>query len=289
MAISERSKGLIIILIAVISFVPDSLFIKLIQTSTFNLTFWRSFISGTIIILVLALVQRNNPIKEISKAGWAGYVYIFLLATASLLFVYAIRTTSVANALFIISTSPMFAAIASRIILKEPLNSSLIWAIALSMVGIGLISSGSLTIRTDAIWGDLASLLVAVMIAIKHTVARKAKAFSMVPAAGLAHILLAFTLLIFTDVSFLNTRDMVYVLILGIVFIPVATSLMALGPRYLPAPEVALIILLEAILAPLLVWAVLGEEPTRLAILGGSLVIVVLAVYNYYQLKYFSM
>lgn len=289
MAISERSKGLIIILIAVISFVPDSLFIKLIQTSTFNLTFWRSFISGTIIILVLALVQRNNPIKEISKAGWAGYVYIFLLATASLLFVYAIRTTSVANALFIISTSPMFAAIASRIILKEPLNSRLIWAIALSMVGIGLITSGSLTIRSDAIWGDLASLLVAIMIAIKHTVARKAKAFSMVPAAGLAHILLASVLLIFTDVSFLSPRDWIYMLILGTIFIPVATSLMALGPRYLPAPEVALIILLEAILAPLLVWAVLGEEPTRLAILGGSLVIVVLAVYNYYQLKYFSM
>ncbi len=289
MELSERSKGLIIILIAVISFVPDSLFIKIIQTSTLNLTFWRSLLAGSSIILFLVIVQRNNPIKEISRAGWAGYAYIFLLAVASVLFVYAIRTTSVANTLFIISTSPMFAAIASRILLREPLNSRLVWAIALSMVGIGFITSGSLTIRTDAIWGDLAALLVAVMIAIKHTVARKAKAFSMVPAAGMAHILLASALFIFADVSFLNPRDMIYVLILGAFFIPVATSLMAMGPRYLPAPEVALIILLEAILAPLLVWLVLGEEPTRLAIAGGSLVIVVLAIYNYYQLKYFSM
>lgn len=289
MELTERSKGLIIILIAVISFVPDSLFIKIIQTSTLNLTFWRSLLAGTCIILALTMIRRGNPIKEITKAGWAGYAYIFLLAIASLLFVYAIRTTSVANTLFIISTSPMFAAIASRILLKEPLNTRLIWAIALSMVGIGLITSGSLTIRTDAIKGDLAALLVAVMIAIKHTVARKAKAFSMVPAAGIAHLLLALTLFIFADVSFMTTRDMIYVIILGSLFIPVATSLMALGPRYLPAPEVALIILLEAILAPLLVWAVLGEEPTKLAIAGGSLVIVVLAVYNYYQLKYFSM
>ena len=289
MELSERSKGLIIILIAVISFVPDSLFIKIIQTSTLNLTFWRSLLAGSSIILFLVLVQRNNPIKEISRAGWAGYTYIFLLAVASLLFVYAIRTTSVANTLFIISTSPMFAAIASRILLNEPLNTRLVWAIALSMVGIGFITSGTLAIRTDAIWGDLAALLVAVMIAIKHTVARKAKAFSMVPAAGMAHILLAGALFIFADVGFLNPRDMIYVLVLGIFFIPLATSLMALGPRYLPAPEVALIILLEAILAPFLVWVVLGEEPTGYAIAGGTLVIVVLAIYNYYQLKYFSM
>ncbi len=288
MDLSERSKGLIIILVAVISFVPDSLFIKIIDTSTFNLSFWRSFLVGSCIILFLTLVRRNNPFKEIAGAGWAGYTYIVLLSVSSLLFVYAIRTTSVANTLFIISTSPMFAAIASRILLKEPLNTRLLWAIGLSMLGIGLITSGSLTVDTNAIWGDLTALLVAIMIAIKHTVARKAKAFSMVPAAGLAHLLLALALFIFVEVTFLSSRDMIYILILGAFFIPLATSLMAMAPRYLPAPEVALVILLEAILAPLLVWMVLGEEPTRLAILGGSIVIVVLGVYNFYQIKYSS-
>ena len=41
--------------------------------------------------------------------------------------------------------------------------------------------------------------------------------------------------------------------------VPIATALMFLGPRYIPAPEVGLLLLLESILGPVWVWLVLGE------------------------------
>ena len=65
------------------------------------------------------------------------------------------------------------------------------------------------------------------------------------------------------------------------IFIAVGTTFLTLGPRRLPAPEVALLILLVSILAPLLVWAVLGEDPGQFAILGGTIVIGALAISNF--------
>jgi drug/metabolite transporter (DMT)-like permease len=68
-------------------------------------------------------------------------------------------------------------------------------------------------------------------------------------------------------------------------FISVATSLMTLGPRYITAAEVALLILLESVLAPLLAWAVIGEDPGQWALVGGAVVIAVLLVSNLWALR----
>ena len=63
-------------------------------------------------------------------------------------------------------------------------------------------------------------------------------------------------------------------------FIAIATCLLTLGPRYISSAEVSLLILLESVLAPLLVWAVIGEDPGRWAIVGGAVVIGALVVSN---------
>ena len=55
---------------------------------------------------------------------------------------------------------------------------------------------------------------------------------------------------------------------------------MSTAPRYITSPEVSLIILLEAILAPLLIWYVLGENPGLKTLIGGTTIIIVLLVSN---------
>ena len=52
-----------------------------------------------------------------------------------------------------------------------------------------------------------------------------------------------------------------------------AIGLLSLGPRYLSAPEVSMFTILEVVLAPLLVWIVLGENPGQRSILGGTIII----------------
>ena len=67
-------------------------------------------------------------------------------------------------------------------------------------------------------------------------------------------------------------------------FIGIASWLLTLGPRYLSSPEVSLLILLETVFAPILVWLVIGEFPGHLAIIGGSLIIVTLFIFNLFKL-----
>ena len=68
----------------------------------------------------------------------------------------------------------------------------------------------------------------------------------------------------------------VYILLLGLVILPVSSALITLGPRYLPAPEVGLIMLLEALLGPLWVWLVIREVPSIETLIGGATILAAL-------------
>ena len=65
----------------------------------------------------------------------------------------------------------------------------------------------------------------------------------------------------------------------GAVLLPVAIALITIGPRYLPAPEAAMLGLLESVLGPFWVWLVIGEDPGMRSIAGGVVVISVLFVH----------
>jgi drug/metabolite transporter (DMT)-like permease len=67
--------------------------------------------------------------------------------------------------------------------------------------------------------------------------------------------------------------------------ISVSAVLLALGPRYITSAEVGLLVLLESALAPLLVWAAIGENPGPHAILGGGIVLGALALSNVVVLR----
>ena len=52
--------------------------------------------------------------------------------------------------------------------------------------------------------------------------------------------------------------------------------MITLGPRYLPAPEVGLIMLLETLLGPLWVWLVIREVPSIETLIGGAMILAAL-------------
>ena len=64
-----------------------------------------------------------------------------------------------------------------------------------------------------------------------------------------------------------------YLFVNGAIILPVAIGLLSIGPRYLPAAEVSMFTVLEVILAPFLVWLVLGENPGGQSLIGGAIII----------------
>ena len=61
--------------------------------------------------------------------------------------------------------------------------------------------------------------------------------------------------------------------------------LIATGPRFIPAAEVALLLLLETVLGALLVWMIVGEASVLATVVGGLILVSVLAAHSVATLK----
>ena len=64
---------------------------------------------------------------------------------------------------------------------------------------------------------------------------------------------------------------------------------MFVGPRYIPAAEVGLLMLLESILGPIWVWMTFAEQPGIYTLVGGAIVLSTLALNTVWALKFPSL
>jgi len=280
---SEHLKGLLITTLGVLLVVPDALFVRLIVADPMVTAFWRGLTAGCFVLFVLVVVQGTKGFAEVFRTGWPGVIYTVLIASTAPAFVLAVTQTSVANVVFIFASMPIFAALFSRLFLREPIQPRVAITMVAVILGLGIIAYGSSETAIASWKGDLWAVYVSAAYAAALTAVRKVKATSMIPAIPIAYIGAAVLLGLF--VSPMPAFAAQWPLFLGHgLFIGAASCLLALGPRFISSAEVALLVLLESVLAPILVWAVIGEDPGHWAILGGTVVIGALIVSNVYAL-----
>jgi len=276
---NSHLKGLIITTLGVLFVVPDSLFVRLIDAEPLVTAFWRGMTSGLIIIVAILAFQGLAGFKAVLRTGRAGVIYVLLLGSTTPAFVMAVAHTSVANVVFIFASTPLFAAIFSRIFLGEPIRRRIILTMAAVIVGLGIIALGTGSTAVASWKGDFWALYVSVAYAAALTAVRRVKETSMIPAVPVAYIGTALVIGMFT--SPLPAFSQQWPLFLGHgAFIGAASCLLTLGPRFISSAEVSLLILLESVLAPILVWWMIGENPGPLALVGGAVVIGALVVSN---------
>ena len=283
--ISEQAKGLILTLIGVLAVVPDSILIRLINADILTITFWRALIPGLIISLGVLLFYRRQTVSFVKSPGLSGIIFVISFALGNILFVISIELTKVANALFILSTSPIYAMLISRFFLSEPITFRMLLTIFGALLGIGIITIGTNHEVELLFLGDLSALGGALCLAISLTSARSASNFSMIPAIGISSLILALCIVSFIQPFNLERLDWIYILLLGGFFTPIAVCLIHTGPRFISSSEVSLLMLLEAILAPILAWYILSEYPGLKTIIGGLIVLTVLITSNFLAFK----
>jgi drug/metabolite transporter (DMT)-like permease len=280
----DHLKGLVITTIGILFLVPDSLFVRLIEADPMVTAFWRALTAGIFVLLALLIVRGIQDFRAVLRTGWPGLIYTVLMATTAPAFVLAVANTSVANVVFIFATMPVFAVIFSRIFLDEPIHARMILTMTAVIFGLAIIVYGSTSTQTASWKGDIWAVYVSAAMAAALTALRTVKTISMIPAIPIAYIGAAIVIGLF--VSPAEAFETQWPLFLGHgAFIAAASCLLALGPRYISSAEVSLLILLEAVLAPLLVWAVIGENPGSWGLVGGAVVIGALLVSNLYALQ----
>ena len=273
---TDHLKGILITALGVLILTPDALFTRLISADSWTLTFWRGLLSGLGMTIFLGLFYRRQFIPRLRAMGWPGIWVGLIFAIGTIGFILAITNTTVANALVLVNTAPVFTALIAWLFLGERV-------LRRTWLVIGLVLSGIVYVALAGgpaggnLAGNLAALLTAIAMAGSLSITRHYKERDMVPAMALAGFLTALLALPLATPAQINGQDMLLLAILGLFILPAAFGLMYIGPRYIPAPEVSLLSLLEAVLGPLWVWLALGEQPGATTLIGGSFIVATLA------------
>ena len=274
-----RVKGLLITGAGVLVLTPDSLLVRLVAADQWTLLFWREVLMALGLVALLVVFYGRETPARFRAVGRPGLWISLTFAGSSISFILALTHTSVANTLVIISTAPLFAAILARLVLKEDVARRTWVAILLALGGIAILVSGDLG-GGSSLTGDGFALVTALCMAVTLTIMRHGRAVNMIPAMALSGVVGALLVWPLAAPLAVTARDAVVLGLMGLVILPVAFAAIALGPRYIPAPEVSLLFLLETVLGPYWVWLVLGEDPGPRAILGGALVIATLVAHS---------
>ena len=284
---SSHAKGLMITGLGVLILAPDSLVIRLLGLDPWGMIFWRSILMAAGLAIGLLLVHRGETLARCRAVGRQGLLIAAMISVTTICFIQALSLTTVANTLIIIASAPIFAAVTSRIFLAEVVPARTWLAILAVLIGIAILVADSLSLegQPDMVIGDLIAMLGAITFGATFTVIRRGKAVSMVPASALSALLSALIALAVGAPLAVPSESWPLLLFLGLGILPVATALITLGPRYLPAPEVSLLLLLETVLGPFWVWLVLDEQPSAWALVGGAVVLTTLCLHSLVGLR----
>ena len=274
MALSTHGKGILITASGVLIFTPDALLVRLTAIDAFSLAVGRGLLGGIVVLVCCAFFFPGNVLQQFRALGRSGLALAFLQAVAAILFLLSLELTSVANVLIFFATAPLIAAAMAWVFLRERVSRVTLLAMLLCLIGLAVVVSGSL--GSGHLLGDMLALANACTVAAFYVVIRRRRDANMIPALGLGMLLGAAIAAPFAGYPAMLPMQWLWLLIGSAVVFPVALMLLTLGPRYLPAPEVAMLTLLETVLGPYWVWLVLGENPGLRSILGGGLIVLVL-------------
>lgn len=239
-----------------------------------------TFALGIIIWILLGRLKPGSPSLRPGKAGLlAGLFY----GLSTVTFLGGVFNTATANVVFIVAFTPMFAAFFGWLLLGERPSPST-WITMVAMIfGVGIIVSGGLS--SGELLGNMSALATTVLLAGAITVGRKSRAdLGLIPLV--ATIIPAVIGLATMQPGGLSAiPSPFWVLLDGLVMLPVAFWCLATGPKYLSGAEVGMCYLLETVLAPIWVWLIFAEEISPRTLTGGTILILALIGHALWQTR----
>ena len=283
MQFSNQKKGTLLAFTAIMFITPDSLFIRLANVNSWNLIFYRGLIPFFLVFVGLIIIYKKKLLNELINNSWHGVAYAAVFTVTNIVFVISIENTNVANTLIMIALAPMLSAVISFVFLKERPDQKTWAAIIITTLAVIYIFYDALD--AGDFLGNFLGLVAAMGLAVGANIIRSAKKISLVPSAMLGKLMVTLIALLFIDNIKLEDKDLIIVPLMCIMCVAIPFVLVTLAPRYITAAEVNLFFLLETIFGPLWVWLVIKEQPSFETIIGGSIIIITIAIHSTLALK----
>lgn len=243
------------------------LFIKLIDWNPLAIAGGRSLVALAFLLVVVRKPRFTFSGPQVGAA-------LANVATM-LLFVYANKATTSANAILLQYGSPVYVAIAGAFILKEKPRAEH-WLALIAIIG-GMVLLFGDGLGGGSPLGNLAAVAAGVTFAFYMIFMRMQKEGSPIESVILAHALTALIGIVaafFLPAPRFGLRPMAALLGLGVLQIGLASVLFSYGIKRVSAIESVLIAVIEPLCNPLWVFLVMGEAPSATALAGGGVIVV---------------
>jgi drug/metabolite transporter (DMT)-like permease len=244
-------------------------------SDTFQYLAWRSV--GIIVVIEAWHLLRRQPSQTIAAytSGRRMLLANLALLVASIGFVYAVKTTSVANAAFLGATTPLFGVASARAFLGERLNWRTITCITVAFMGLAIMLAGDL--EAGGLIGDLAAISAAIGFALYTTIVRSApdRDWSPVlPGYGVVMVAICVVVTLAKGNTLVPpTLDIGLAVIHGGLFVVAGTLLYNGASRTVPAATMTVFAQTEMVLVPVWGFLVLAERPAPGTLLGGTIIL----------------
>jgi len=247
------------------------------SATSFEATAWRSVFNAAALIVVLARLRGFPALAATLRSGdrmlWISGACWAVMFTA---FMIAITMTTVANVLVTMAIAPLLTALVARVVLGQQLPTRTWAAIVVAGIGIGWMYAHEFALAdVRQLAGTAVAFGVPVAAAINWTVIQRSR-------RGEVDLLVA--VLIGAILSTLVTaplalplhasgHDIGLLALLGVAQLAIPCLIAVAAARYLPAPEAALLSLLEIIFGVTWTWLGADEVPGPHVLAGGALVV----------------
>lgn len=276
--LSTHAYGFLVTVLGVLILCPDTLLIRLVQAeggSQWTIAFWRGVLTCVGLVAFYRVAEGRGSLERFFHIDRWVIAAAVTMGGQALAFILSVANTSVANTLIIVATGPLFTALFAWAFLGERPPLRTWFTIAAAFAGMLVIFYHDL--GSVSLLGDALALVTAAGLGVTFVIVRHRKAVNMMPAMAMGKFISALAVIPLAAPFAMTATGMGLMLFLGLVILPLSFGLLTLGPRYIPAPEVSLLLLLETVLAPLIVWAAIGEAASPSTVAGGLIVLAALA------------
>ncbi len=230
---------------------------------------WRGVFGALGLGVLIIITKRGKSWAQIFRFSKPGWVFVVVSAVCMVFFITALKETTVAHVAVIYATIPFCAATLGWLVLGEQPEIRAIFASLAAFAGVvimvGLGTEGTL-------FGDFLAFAMTLGMAVLMIIVRRHPEIAVMPAACLSALFSSIICWPFGAPLEVSSQDLLLIALLGIMVSAVGIALFALGAKFLPPVETALIGSLDAPLAPFWIWIVFGEIPSNSTLIGGSIV-----------------
>lgn len=266
----DRRLGLLLLLGASLAWSTSGLFARAIPHDTPTVILWRGWAGAAGLLVLLLVMQGRAGLADFTRLGQAGWAYALFSGLGMLLFVGALKATSIAHVAIIYATLPFVAAGLGWLLLRERPGGAAILAALVALAG----SAVMVGLGTDgAVTGDLMALGMVLAMAAIILIARARPQMPALAAGIVSAVWAPAICLPFASLEGVTGWTVTLMFGFGLLNSTLGFALFVFGARRVTPVETALMGALEVPITPLWVWLAFGEAPSGPTILGGAMVL----------------